>query len=73
MHLRSYFSCVFPTCTTRAGGVEDSSLYASNSDVPGGVFTTHGWSFVPLPFSLEVDILYLNLALLRDIKNAKRF
>src|SRR5271156_6105800 len=26
MHLRSYFSCVFPTCTTRVGGLEDWSL-----------------------------------------------
>jgi hypothetical protein len=48
MHLKSYFNCVLPTCTTRAGGFDVSSRYASNSEVPGGVFRCQGFSFVPL-------------------------
>src|SRR2546425_2041735 len=52
MHRRSYRSSVLPTVTTSAGGVRLSSLYTENSDVPGGVFSSHGSAFVPLPLDM---------------------
>jgi hypothetical protein len=39
-----------PTQTTRTGGSAASSLYALNSEVPGGVLSIQGLFFVP--FSL---------------------
>jgi hypothetical protein len=38
-----------PTWHTIAGGSAESSRHIWYSDVPGGVFRTHGSSFVPLP------------------------
>src|SRR5438876_4342017 len=52
MQRRSYRSSVLPTVTTSAGGVRLSSLYAENSAVPGGVFSSHGSAFVPLPLDM---------------------
>jgi hypothetical protein len=34
----------------QGGGTEVSSRNAVNSEVPGGVLSVHGWSFVPFPF-----------------------
>ena len=49
MARRSYFSLVEPTWQTSCGGSAASSRYISYSLVPGGVFSRHGSSFVPVP------------------------
>ncbi len=45
-----------PTWQTIVGGSEASSRYIVYSDVPGGVFRTHGSSFVPVPLPMA-DLL----------------
>src|SRR5438270_12646561 len=47
MQRRSYCNTVFPTVQTRIGGWCASSLFMVYSDVPGGVLSTQGCSFVP--------------------------
>ena len=42
-----------PKWQTIVGGSEESSRYIVYSDVPGGVFRTHGSSFVPLPEAIS--------------------
>src|SRR5262245_24182801 len=44
-----YRSLVVPTWHTSSAGSAASSRYMVNSDVPGGVFNTHGSSAVPVP------------------------
>lgn len=47
--LCSYRSSVLPTWQTKTGGFAVSSRYIRYSDVPGGVFSTQGFSLVPAP------------------------
>ena len=49
-----------PTCTTSAGGSSAGSRQAVNSDVPGGVFSCQGSSFVPATDRVLAHVLLLS-------------
>src|SRR5579864_7710666 len=55
MQRRSYCNTVFPTVHTKMGGLCVSSLYMVYSDVPDGVLSSHGCSFVPFASVIPIS------------------
>jgi hypothetical protein len=49
-----------------AGGSAASSRYIWYSEVPGGVFSTHGSSLVPLPLKFATSVASPRLSLLQN-------
>src|ERR1700694_5478233 len=58
MQRRSYCNTVFPTVHTRIGGLCASSLYIVYPDVPDGVVSSQGCSFVPLTSAIVTSSLF---------------
>src|SRR6202521_3592614 len=64
MQRRSYCNTVFPTVHTRIGGLSASSLYIVYPDVPDGVESSQGCSFVPLTSAIVTSALFRHRSVL---------